>query len=118
MRKILIIAGILGICYSGASAQTYFNQSGTKVVLAGNGTDLTNTLTLTSSALGAPKTYTFPTPSLGLMHSTALGALSLSAVDLASADVTGILLGANGGTGVNNGKQKIIIYSWREILFT
>jgi hypothetical protein len=104
MRKILFSALLIafGAFASGAYAQAYSNRYG-KIVLAGNGgIDVTNTLTLTSTALLSPKTYTFPTPVVGLFHSNAGGTLTLSAVDLNSADVTGLLQPGNGGTGVAN----------------
>src|SRR5437016_5010737 len=112
MKNILIAVCLLGAVSSSVWSQTFANRFG-KLVLAGGGTDLTNTLTLTSvGSLGAPKTFTFPSPLQGLMHSTAAGALSISLIDLNStdvpADVSGILQPVNGGTGVANANTNTI----------
>lgn len=45
---------------------------------------------------------------LGILHSSSAGGITSSAVSL-TADVTGILPGANGGTGVNNGSSTLTL---------
>lgn len=78
------------------------NQSG-GIVNAGAITGATG---LTSSG-----TITFSGLSTGIVKSDIAGVLSSSAVDLASADVTGILGPTNGGTGLNSYALGDILYS-------
>jgi len=57
----------------------------------------------------ADNTLSFPDFTTGLIHVDGTGNATSSAVDLASVDVTGILGGTNGGTGVNNGSSTITL---------
>lgn len=63
--------------------------------------DATHTLSITldPAAAAGTGTFTFPQPSLGIFHSTAGGAVTLGAVALNTADVSGTLNVSNGGTG-------------------
>ena len=63
-------------------------------------TDATHTVSITASGTQAGTgTFTWPQPSLGIMHSTAGGIMSLGAIGLNTTDVTGTLNVTNGGTG-------------------
>lgn len=123
IRKIFLfaVASMIGAFSSGVFAQTYSPTTATKLVLCGGGgASHINTLTLLSGALAGPKTYTFPTPVLGIFHSDASGGLTLSAINLnstSSSDVTGILQPINGGTGVNNGTNTFT-YTGGNLSFT
>lgn len=182
MKKNLITALVVALGFAGAaSAQTYKPDYATKVVLAGSGTDITKTITLTGATPAAAFSYTLPDKpassgyilasttggtmswvdptsvssawnltgnasgasnfigttdatnpfviktnsatrisiggtgtinvaafTTGVVHAGATGDLSSSPVSL-TADVSGILPPANGGTGVNNGSNTITL---------
>ena len=77
------------------------NTGSTLNLRSENGTDLIR--------LSYSNTLIFPAFGAGLLHLDASGNATSSAVDLASADVTGILAGTNGGTGINNGSNTITL---------
>ncbi len=77
------------------------NTGSTFNLRAEGGTDLIR--------LAVGETLVFPTFGTGLLHLDSGGNATSSAVNLASADVTGILTGTNGGTGINNGSNTITL---------
>lgn len=79
------------------------NNSGSGIINAGSitgGTGFTSSGTITFGSFGA-----------GIVHANASGVLSSSAVNLASADVTGILPATSGGTGLSSYVQGDMIYA-------
>lgn len=87
------------------------------VTIASGGLDLssggiTNAGAITGgTGLTSSGTITFSGLSTGVVKSSLSGVLSSSAVDLASADVTGVLPIANGGTGITSYTQGDILYA-------
>jgi hypothetical protein len=97
MKKIILLA--LG--FAMLSASVYAQPATTaKAFRMYNAPD--NWITI--QALTAPAstgTFTWPVPAAGIFKSTVGGVMSISAVNLASADVTGTLPVGNGGTGLS-----------------
>ena len=97
-RDISFTASTPSIALTNAETLTITDGTNTLFSLADAGTvgNLSGIGTLTAAG-----TVTFSNYSTGIAHFSSGGVISSSAVDLASADVTGILGVTNGGTGTN-----------------
>lgn len=96
MKKTLLFA--LGLMILSASV---YAQPATTAKAFRMYNDALSSVTITASAAPGTGTFTWPQPAAGIFKTTAGGIMSISAVNLASADVTGILPVGNGGTGLN-----------------
>jgi hypothetical protein len=106
---------VLGV-NAGASALEYKTISGTSnQVLVANAANSITLSTPQNINTGASPTFaglTLSGLSTGIVHSNSSGVLSSSAINLASADVTGILGVSNGGTGLSTfGGTNTVLYT-------
>jgi hypothetical protein len=74
--------------------------------------DATHSVSITAGAALGTGTFTWPQPAVGFFKSDGTGAMSLTAVDLSTSDVTNTLGISNGGTGTTTvGPAGSIAYS-------
>jgi hypothetical protein len=95
MKKSLLIA--LGLAMFSASV---YAQPATTAKAFRMYNDPTSSVTITAGAALGNGVFTWPQPATGIFKTTAGGIMSISAVNLNSADITGTLQVANGGTGL------------------
>jgi hypothetical protein len=97
MKKSLLIA--LGLAMTSASV---FAQPATTAKAFRMYNTSTSSVTITASGAVGTGTFTWPQPTTGIFKSDATGIMSISAVNLGSADVIGTLPVGNGGTGLSS----------------
>ena len=97
MKKSLLIA--LGLAMFSASV---YAQPATTAKAFRMYNDPTSSVTITAGPALGTGVFTWPQPAAGIFKTTAGGIMSISAVNLNSADVTGTLPVGNGGTGLSS----------------